>query len=272
MPRCGASGRTYCVGTMTAVPGLGNHGSMLGLARVISPRPTLKRRPMSLSVSSLRTFTICRAPTTSSPGARTKRSVWSGRGAGGSAGATVLGGAGAKRGGGRSSEQAPTARARHAVKAMRAGEDFIVPGLWHSGRPSEHPVGIWRPSPTAPGPYVGGLATCDVRKQARERPGRPGLRRLTKSLGWPAHKIAGSDFTRRVRAPRPCGPALSGVQNCCGQFCGRRKAPGPKGRGPGWVEQRAAGDFGPMNLRVEVGDELALEPGDLILQHQLALL
>src|SRR6185437_16111850 len=33
-------------------------------------------------------------------------------------------------------------------------------------------------------------------------------------------KIVRNNFTRRLHAPRPSGPALPGVQNCSRQFCG----------------------------------------------------
>src|SRR5579883_1734336 len=55
-------------------------------------------------------------------------------------------------------------------------------------------------------------------------------------------KIFWRDFTRRIPAPRPCGPALPGAQNCSRPFCGRQQ---PAGRGlPMSVDSRTRGSEG----------------------------
>src|SRR5579885_3322379 len=55
-------------------------------------------------------------------------------------------------------------------------------------------------------------------------------------------KIVWRDFTRRIPAPRPCGPALPGAQNCSRPFCGRQQ---PAGRGlPMSVDSRTRGSEG----------------------------
>src|SRR5213082_3226585 len=60
-PVRGAFGRMNCDGTTISRPSPGSQGSTLGLARTISSYPTLKRRAISLSVSSLLAVTTCTA-------------------------------------------------------------------------------------------------------------------------------------------------------------------------------------------------------------------
>src|SRR6185437_1649921 len=58
-----------------------------------------------------------------------------------------------------------------------------------------------------------------VRKQMTERPRAvPWAAGSTACNAWP-RKAPSGDFTPRIHALRPYGPALPGVQNCSGQFC-----------------------------------------------------
>src|ERR1700722_2262710 len=123
MPVRGALGMTNWVGTTKGRSAPDSHGSTLGFARKISSYPTLKRRAMSVSVSSLEVFTICTTPITSSSGATSKRCVATGAGSTGGGGGA--GGGGGSTCFGAKSEQAVSRVHKQAAIAARIREVFI---------------------------------------------------------------------------------------------------------------------------------------------------
>jgi len=110
------------------------------------------------------------------------------------------------------------------------------------GREHRRPAGEYKVSyrhvepPAAEEWFLAARMRFEARKQTNERPrAAPGAADVDPVPELAAHKIAGSDF-------------------------GRREAPAPEGRGPGGAEQRAAGDFEPVDIQELLERRKATQP------------